>query len=156
MFISVDFDGTCVTHEYPRIGKDIGAEIVLRKLVSGGHNIICTTMRSSKDKIDTVGQAMEWFEKRGIPLYGFNDNPSQREWSSSRKIFAHIYIDDQFLGVPLAEDSRISNRPFVNWVECAELLYLNGFITIREYREIIKEFKEKYEQLYEILWGSKG
>jgi hypothetical protein len=23
--IAVDFDGTCVTHEYPSIGKDIGA-----------------------------------------------------------------------------------------------------------------------------------
>ena len=25
MIIAIDFDGTCVTHEYPKIGKDIGA-----------------------------------------------------------------------------------------------------------------------------------
>lgn len=33
MVIAVDFDGTCVTHEFPKIGKDIGAIPVLRKLV---------------------------------------------------------------------------------------------------------------------------
>lgn len=25
MIIAVDFDGTCVTHEFPRVGKEIGA-----------------------------------------------------------------------------------------------------------------------------------
>lgn len=33
MVIAVDFDGTCVTHEFPKIGKDIGAIPVLRELV---------------------------------------------------------------------------------------------------------------------------
>lgn len=40
MVIAVDFDGTCVTHEFPKIGKDIGAIPVLRKLVEKGHQII--------------------------------------------------------------------------------------------------------------------
>lgn len=35
MIIAIDFDGTCVTHEYPNIGRDIGP--VLRKLVENGH-----------------------------------------------------------------------------------------------------------------------
>ena len=30
MDIIIDFDGTCVTHEFPNIGKDIGAEKVLK------------------------------------------------------------------------------------------------------------------------------
>lgn len=46
MVIAVDFDGTCVTHEFPKIGKDIGAIPVLRKLVEKGHQIILYTMRS--------------------------------------------------------------------------------------------------------------
>jgi len=25
MEICIDFDGTCVTHEFPKVGKDIGA-----------------------------------------------------------------------------------------------------------------------------------
>jgi len=29
MIIAIDFDGTCVTHDYPAIGKDIGAIRVL-------------------------------------------------------------------------------------------------------------------------------
>ena len=33
MEICVDFDGTCVTHEFPKVGKDIGAVPVLKKLV---------------------------------------------------------------------------------------------------------------------------
>lgn len=40
MVIAVDFDGTCVTHEFPKIGKDIGAIPVLRKLVEKEHQII--------------------------------------------------------------------------------------------------------------------
>ena len=26
MDILIDFDGTCVAHEFPKVGKDIGAE----------------------------------------------------------------------------------------------------------------------------------
>jgi hypothetical protein len=33
MVICLDFDGSCVTHEYPIIGKDIGAIPVLKKLL---------------------------------------------------------------------------------------------------------------------------
>lgn len=32
MTFAVDFDGTVVTHNYPEVGKNIGAEIVLKKL----------------------------------------------------------------------------------------------------------------------------
>lgn len=32
MDIVIDFDGTCVTHEFPLVGKDIGAVPVLKKL----------------------------------------------------------------------------------------------------------------------------
>ena len=31
--IAIDFDGTCVVHKYPEIGKDIGAVAVLRELI---------------------------------------------------------------------------------------------------------------------------
>ena len=50
MVIAVDFDGTCVTHEFPKVGKDIGAVPVLKKLVEKGHKIILYTMRSHPDK----------------------------------------------------------------------------------------------------------
>lgn len=46
MDIVIDFDGTCVTHEFPLVGKDIGAIPVLKKLVKSGHRLILFTMRS--------------------------------------------------------------------------------------------------------------
>ena len=32
MTFAVDFDGTVVTRNYPEVGKNVGAEIVLKKL----------------------------------------------------------------------------------------------------------------------------
>ena len=46
--IAVDFDGTCVTHEYPYLGQDIGAAPVLRELADAGYRLILNTMRSGK------------------------------------------------------------------------------------------------------------
>ena len=111
MYIAVDFDGTCVTHEYPRVGKDIGAVPVLKKLVDSGHHIILNTMRSGKELVDAV----QWFADNDIPLYGANENPTQKEWTLSPKVYAHLYIDDAALGCPLKFDRAVSDRPFVDW-----------------------------------------
>ena len=46
MDIVIDFDGTVVTHEFPKIGRDIGAVPVLKELVANGHRLILFTMRS--------------------------------------------------------------------------------------------------------------
>ena len=40
MNIAIDFDGTCVSHEFPEIGKDIDAIPVLKELIKSGHNLI--------------------------------------------------------------------------------------------------------------------
>lgn len=118
MYIAVDFDGTCVTHEYPNIGKDIGAVPVLKKLTDSGHKIILNTMRSG----DKLKEAMQWFTDNNIPLYGANENPTQKSWTESPKVFANLYIDDAALGCPLIFDHAISSRPFVNWVMVEEIL----------------------------------
>ena len=111
MYIAVDFDGTCVTHEYPRVGKDIGAVPVLKKLTDSGHKLILNTMRS----VDELADAVHWFIDNDIPLYGVNENPTQKSWTASPKVYAHLYIDDAALGCPLMFDHAVSNRPFVNW-----------------------------------------
>ena len=111
MYIAVDFDGTCVTHEYPRVGKDIGAVPVLKKLIDSGHHLILNTMRSGKELVDAV----QWFADNDIPLYGANENPTQKEWTLSPKVYAHLYIDDAALGCPLKFDRAVSSRPFVDW-----------------------------------------
>lgn len=118
MYIAVDFDGTCVSHEYPSVGKDIGAVPVLKKLTENGHKLILNTMRSGDDLSDAV----KWFEENEISLYGINNNPSQKFWTDSPKVYAHLYIDDAALGCPLIFDHAISGRPFVNWVMVDEIL----------------------------------
>lgn len=81
MLITIDFDGTCVTNEYPLIGKSIGAESVLKKLVQQGHKLILFTMRHDDYLLD----AIEWFHKNNIKLYGVNKDPNQEKGQIHQK-----------------------------------------------------------------------
>lgn len=140
MIINIDADGTCFTHEYPLIGKDIGAQRVLKKLVKKGHQLILFTMRDdTHDIMDEYYQikqqgnryltdAINWFKNNNIPLYGIQSNPTQLQWTTSPKSYAELMIDDSALGCPLKFDINISNRPFVDWVEVEKLLIINKII----------------------------
>ena len=124
MYIAIDFDGTCVTHDYPRIGKEIGATEVLKRLVEAGHKLILNTMRSDKELQD----AINWFKKNGIELYGVNENPTQKRWTNSPKVYAHMYIDDAAFGCPLLNVPDFSDRPFVDWDSIDLQLIQKGII----------------------------
>ena len=113
MYIAVDFDGTCVSHEYPYVGHDIGAIQVLKRIVDSGHEIILNTMRSGNELVDAV----QWFVDNNIMLLGINENPTQKSWTDSPKVYAHLYIDDAALGCPLKMDPNVSDRPFVDWYQ---------------------------------------
>ena len=128
MDIVIDFDGTCVTHDFPEIGKSIGAEPVLRDLVSAGHNLILFTMRSNNGDLplftpngienvsgNFLDDAVNWFKENKIELYGIQKNPTQQNWTSSPKAYGQIIIDDAALGCPLDFDVSISKRPYVDW-----------------------------------------
>ena len=117
--ICVDFDGTCVTNEYPEIGKDVPNCIeVLKKLNEKKVNIILLTQRDGKKLTDAV----EWFKKNDIKLYGINDNPSQSSWSKSRKVYADLYIDDRNLGCPITLHRSLSDKVFVDWKKVEKML----------------------------------
>ena len=124
MEIAVDFDGTCVTHEYPKIGKDIGAIPVLRRLAGNGHKLILFTMRSGLQ----LDEAIEWFSTNNIPLYGIQYNPSQASWTSSNKCYAQLYIDDAALGCPLRGRMVAGDRPYVDWNVVEHLLEEQGIL----------------------------
>lgn len=121
--IAIDFDGTCVTHEYPHIGMDVGAEAVLRELTDKGFRLILTTMRDGA----LLKEAEQWFKERNIPLYGVNVNPSQKKWTQSPKVYADILIDDTALGCPLKFRDGI-RHPYVDWERIRELLVRDGFL----------------------------
>lgn len=139
MTIAIDFDGTCVSHEFPKIGHDIGAASVLRELVANGHQLILFTMRSDRpaggdtgDKSikDVTGNfltdAVQWFERNFIPLYGIQYNPTQRNWTQSNKCYAELYIDDAALGCPLIYPEK--GKPFADWRRIRQMLLLQGII----------------------------
>lgn len=84
---------------------------------------------------DCLQDAIDWFAKYDIPLYGVNDNPSQHSWTDSNKVFAHMYIDDAALGIPLVYndmsfmcDSSMM-RPYVSWVRVSEMLWRAGILS---------------------------
>lgn len=138
--IAVDFDGTCVAHEFPRIGSDIGAIPVLTELVKNGHQLILYTMRSNIVKATSTSREIEgatgrllddavnWFKTNKIPLHGIQTNPTQHHWTKSPKCYAQLYIDDAALGCPLKYDKAICNRPFVDWQAVRKLLVNKGLI----------------------------
>lgn len=121
--IAIDFDGTCVTHDYPYMGSDIGAVPVLKELADAGYRLVLHTMRSGK----LEKEAVQWFKKNDIPLFGINSNPEQKSWTSSPKVYADLYIDDAALGVPLTT-SQTSVRPYVDWVKVREWLVNEGYL----------------------------
>lgn len=120
--VAVDFDGTCVTNEYPRIGKEIGAAPVLKKMTDKGIKLVLYTMRDGK----LLEEAVQWFKDNNIPLYGVNKTPGQYRWTNSPKIFANYYIDDAAIGVPLIFDP--GNKPFVDWEKLKPYLETYGLL----------------------------
>lgn len=118
MEIAIDFDGTVVTHEYPKIGRSIGAATILNELIANGHRLILYTMRSGEH----LEEAIAWFKEEDIPLYGIQCNPTQKSWTDSPKCYAQLYIDDAALGCPTIFNSTVSSRPFVDWARVAALL----------------------------------
>jgi len=141
MDIIIDFDGTCVTHEFPNIGKDIGAEKVLKKLIQKGHRLILFTMRCNHTFIPNsyqpdiiaepgnyLTEAVNWFKERDIPLFGIQKHPNQSGWTSSPKAYGHLIIDDIALGCPVKFDRNISDKPFIDWVRIEGMLTNNGIL----------------------------
>lgn len=98
LIIAVDFDGTIVTHEYPRIGRDIPFAIeTLKKLQNDFHlRLILWTVREGKE----LDEAVEYCRNRGLEFYAVNSNyPEEKAGSGEpRKLKADLFIDDRNLG----------------------------------------------------------
>lgn len=97
MNIAVDFDGTIVDHEYPKIGKPkLFAFKTLKALQDRGDQLILWTYRAGKE----LEEAVEFCRKNGIEFYAVNKNYPEEVYDEtiSRKIIADIYIDDRNVG----------------------------------------------------------
>lgn len=99
MTIAVDFDGTIVTHEYPKIGKEIPfATDTLRQLINDRHNLILWTVREG----ELLQEAVDWCKERGVTFYAINkDYPEEEKEKNnhfSRKLKVDMWIDDRNVG----------------------------------------------------------
>lgn len=95
--IAVDFDGTIVEDNYPKIGKPLPfAFETLKKLQSKGSRLILWTYRNGT-KLD---EAIAFCKKNGIEFYAVNKSYPEEVYDKniSRKIHADIFIDDRNFG----------------------------------------------------------
>jgi len=98
MTIAVDFDGTIVEHEYPKIGKPIPMALeVLRKLREEEHHkLILWTIREGS----LLQEAVDYCEKNGVYFYACNKNYPEEDIQNGvpRKVSADVFIDDRNIG----------------------------------------------------------
>lgn len=116
LYVCVDFDGTIVDHSFPEIGRPVpGAIKWLKRLNKYGARLILYTMRSDCEKYTTaLTDALKYLESSGVTFYSVNENPSQGDWTTSPKVYAHVYIDDSAFGCPLIRPEGF-RRPCVDW-----------------------------------------
>jgi hypothetical protein len=125
VIIAIDFDGTLVDHVFPEIGEPVeGAFDWLKRFKEAGAFLILYTMRADErgarsvamfpDERKFLSEAVEFCRSYGVEFDALNRNPTQDEWTSSPKAYAHVYIDDAAFGCPLTP-SLNGGRPTVNW-----------------------------------------
>lgn len=121
--IAVDFDQTLATGPFPEVGKALPMAFeYLRIFQARGARLILLTMRSDGRKYvndldaNPLRHAVELCRAQGVEFWAVNDNPEQHDWTGSRKVYAHLYIDDAAFGCPLVRlpDAR---RPVVDWAK---------------------------------------
>ena len=100
MVIAVDFDGTIVEHQYPKIGREIPFAIqTLKMLQKDGIRLILWSVRHDKE----LDEAVNFCRNKGLEFYAVNKNYPEEEFKGdlSRKVLADVYIDDRnFGGLP--------------------------------------------------------
>ena len=117
MKITIDFDGTCVSHKFPFIGNEAPNCIsTLKKLMANNHKIILYTMRAGLQ----LEEAVKWLNERGIELFGINIDPDQLYWTASNKCNSDINIDDRDLFTPMIKNS--DGLDCVDWFKVEEKL----------------------------------
>ena len=72
--------------------------------------LILSTMRCGEE----LKEAVQWFKNRDIKLYGIQEHPTQRKWTTSPKCHASLSIDDRNVGCPLKLDSE-KKHLVVDW-----------------------------------------
>ena len=130
MKIYLDFDGTVVEHQYPKIGRcNFGCFEVIKRLQDAGHEIVLNTYRSDIGG-DHLNEALRMVNEQS---YAFIKDRSQRKTfklnpikATERKIHPDrfciedtlrtntLFIDDQAKDTPL-KLAVMSSGNMVDW-----------------------------------------
>ena len=121
--IAVDFDGTIVTHEYPRIGTEIPFAIeTLKMLAKDNHRLTLWSVREG----ELLQEAIDWCKERGVEFWAVNKDYPEEERDKnehySRKLKADYFIDDRNIG------------GLPDWGEIYQMISQG-----KSYRQVIKE-----------------
>ncbi len=96
--ISIDYDDTIVYQDFPNTGTiKPNAKEVINRLYDNGHHILIWTCRANEN----ARTAKKYLIDCGVKFHLINENlPSNIEkyGGDTRKMSAHIYIDDRQLG----------------------------------------------------------
>lgn len=135
MKILLDFDGTVVEHQYPKIGRaNFGCAEIIRRLQDAGHQIVLNTYRadcangSLENAINYLNNSL-WFnvlpehrdDERFHPLPITEHtmakiNPQPWEWDLIH-FTGEIHIDDLASGIPLKPQVMATPGFMVDWVK---------------------------------------
>lgn len=108
--IGVDFDGTIVENDFPRIGKPVdGAISALKYFQRVGATLILWTVRDGK----YLAEAVAYLKENDVVCDQVNPNPPN-DFSTSIKLYCDVLIDDQALGAPLIWPMN-GAAPYINW-----------------------------------------
>ena len=100
MIIAIDFDGTLVENEWPKIGKPKWQMInKVKELQQKGHIFILWSCREGKE----LKEAEVFLDSVGLHFEYINCNPTYRieqfNGNDCRKIGADYYVDDKALSL---------------------------------------------------------
>lgn len=134
--IAVDFDGTLVVHQFPKIGAECpGAVSTIKALQQNGVRVFLWTMRDG----EYLEAAKNWCKERGLELDAYNVSASG--WGTgSPKQFANLYIDDSALGCPM---TMTEDGPGVDWWRISAMLYDAELLSYKQMTNIKKEIHEQ-------------
>lgn len=147
--IAIDFDGTIVTHEFPKIGRLLpGVKETMRALWKNGHKIFLWTMRGYRpDNKRCLEEAVAWLDGQNIMPDSINYSTSGFS-TTSPKQHANLYIDDSALGCPICyyPNSAGDLVPCADWMQIANILKEFGYISAEQLKELQHDIISTYTE----------
>lgn len=124
IIVYLDFDGTVVTFDYPKIGTDVPDALrVIQRLMKKGVYLTLNTQRCEM-KDNSLVEAREYLVKKGIKIDACSMKKVLPTWEPPfGKV---IFIDDIATGIPLLPDSR--GQMMVDWIEVEKILEENNIL----------------------------